>query len=123
MMKKILYIVLLCVASIMANSQTYNPALHTVTNKALGIAQGNPTDARSYFYDATNFVYRAYVSTAEVLTYLYLAKYRVGQFDIVVNTGGSLSGGVITGGTNAVWYFKDGTADGNLVQKIFGASS
>jgi hypothetical protein len=121
-MKKILVISFIFIGFI-SRSQTYNPVLHTVTNKALGISQANPTDARSYFYDATNFVYRPYISTAEVLTYLNLAKYRVGQFDIVVNTGGSLSGGVITGGTNAVWYFKNGTADSNLVQKIFGASS
>jgi hypothetical protein len=49
---------------------------------------------------------------------LNLAKYRVGQFDIVVNTGGTLSSGVITGGTNALWYFKDGTANANLRRKI-----
>ncbi len=121
-MKKSLIILFLFIG-VFAKSQTYNPALHTVTNKAIGIAQSNPVDARTYFYDATNFVYRPYVSTSEVLTYLYLSKYRVGQFDIVINTGGSLSSGVITGGTNSIWYFKNGTADSNLVQKIFGASS
>lgn len=97
----------------------FNPAIHTATNKPIGLI-GKPVDARSYFYDTTNFVYRAYVSTAEVLAYLDTASDRTGQFPIIINTGGSLTAGVITGGTNAEWWFKDGEADGNLVLKNAG---
>jgi ribosomal protein L35AE/L33A len=116
---KNLFLILLAVicVSIGGYAQTYDPSLSTPTNKALGIAQATPTDARTYFYDATNFVYRPYQSTAEVLSYLNLSKYRTGQFDIVVNSGGVLSNGVITGGTNSIWHFKNGTANGDLVLK------
>jgi hypothetical protein len=117
-MKKLLLILLaaigVCASTV---AQTYNPSQSTPTNKALGVAQAAPTDARSYFYDATNFVYRPYVSTSEVLSYLNLAKYRTGQFDIIVNSGGTLANGVITGGVNSVWFFKNGTADGDLTLK------
>jgi hypothetical protein len=115
-MKKLLFF-LLVLASFSSVAQTYNPSLGTVSNKAYSPAQAAPTDGRSKFYDATNFVYRAYVSTAEVLSYLNLSKYRSGQFDIIVNTGGTLSNGVITGGTNDVYWFRNGTADGDLVKK------
>jgi hypothetical protein len=114
---KNLLILLLVLAGFTAAGQTYNPATHTVTNKSIGVAQAAPTDARSMFFDQTYFVYRAYTSTSEVLSYLNLSKYREGKFDIIVNSGGVLSNGVITGGTNTVYYFKDGTADGNLVRK------
>lgn len=95
-----------------------NPSLGTASNKSYSPAQAVPTDYRSYFYDAPNFVMRPYVSTTEVLTYLNISKYRTGQFDIIVNTGGTLSAGVITGGTNEVWFFKNGTQDSQLVRKI-----
>ena len=97
----------------------YNPAIHTATNKPIGLI-GKPVDARSYYYDAVNFVYRAYVDTAEVLAYLNTASDRTGQFPIIINTGGSLSAGVITGGTNTEWWFKDGVSDGDLVLKNAG---
>lgn len=116
-MKKLLFFLSLLV-SLATFGQVYNPSLHTVSNKPYGMAQAGPTDARSMFYDEDNFVFRAYVDTAEVKAYLPLAKYRTGGFDILVNTGGTLGlNGVITGGTNAIWYFKDGTADANLVIK------
>lgn len=99
--------------------QVFLPAEHTVSNKSYGVAQAAPTDARSYFYDANNFVYRPYQNTAEVLSYLSLSKYRTGQFDIVVNSGGTINpDGTLTGGTNTIYYFRNGTADGDLVQKI-----
>lgn len=115
-MKKIFQILALLLITLASFGQ-YNPSQHTVSNSAYGMAQFGPSDARSYFYDATVFKYRPYVSLTEVRNYLNLAKYRGGQFDIVVNTGGTLSNGVITGGSNAVWYFKDGTLDGDLVLK------
>lgn len=119
-MKNFKYIFILFFAFVQLSvyGQVYLPADHTVSNKSYGMAQAGPTDARTYFYDPNFFKYRAYQSTAEVLAYLTLPKYRTGQFDIVINTGGTLASGVITGGTNAVWYFKDGQADGDLVPKI-----
>lgn len=94
----------------------FSPAIHTATNKPVGLI-GKPVDARTYFFDSTNLAYRPYVDTAEVLAYLNTAADRTGHFPIVINTGGSLSGGVITGGANAEWWFKDGVADGSLVAK------
>jgi hypothetical protein len=121
-MKKLLFFLSLIV-SLTSIGQVYDPSLHTVSNKAYGQAQAAPTDARTMFYDEDNFVYRAYTDTAEVKAYLSLAKYRTGGFDILVNTGGTLGlNGVITGGTNAVWYFKDGTDDDDLVIKGGGIS-
>jgi lysophospholipase L1-like esterase len=77
------------------------------------------------------FVYQPLsFSTAEVLGYLtnsnatIKAQYRSWQFPIIINTGGTLNNltGVLTGGTNAEWWFKDGTADVNLVLKQSGGS-
>jgi hypothetical protein len=122
-MKKLLFFLSLLI-SLTSIGQVYNPSLHTVSNKAYGQAQAGPTDARSMFYDESNFVYRAYTDTAEVKSYLTLAKYRTGQFDIVVNTGGTLGlNGVITGGTNAIWFFRDGTANSDLIPKITPANT
>lgn len=122
-MKKLLS-VFLTLMSFVAFGQTYNPSIAgTTSNKPYAPAQGVPTDSRTYFYDATNFVWRPYQSTAEVLTYLNLTKYRVGQFPISVNFGGILNSGVIVGGTNTLYYFKDGQADSNLVVMIPSASS
>ena len=117
-MKLLLLLLFSSVALTAMAQQTYNPTKGTASNKPYAPSQGVPTDSRSYFYDSINFVWRPYVSTTEVKSYLNLSKYRVGQFDIIVNTGGTLSSGVITGGTNALWYFKNGTADSNLVPKV-----
>lgn len=94
----------------------FDPTQHTVTAKALGVSGDAPTDGRCMFYDAVNFKYRAFVSTAEVLSYLTASAQRQPNNLIVVNTGGSLSAGVITGGTNALWHFKDGKTNGELVE-------
>jgi len=94
----------------------YNPSLHTATNKSIGLT-GKPVDARTYYYDSVNFTYRPYVSSAEVLGYLNTADSRKGNFPIIINSGGTLSGGVVTGGVNTEWWFRNGTADGDLVLK------
>jgi hypothetical protein len=119
MKKLFLFFSLLVVLS--AGAQTYNPAAHTVTNKALGVAQAVPTDARSFFYDASLFIYRPYQSTSEVLTYLNLSKFRVGNFSIFINVGGTLqSGGTFVGGSITEYWFKDGTTNSDLVVKTLG---
>jgi hypothetical protein len=97
---------------------SYSPSLHTTSNKAYGIT-GIPDDARSYYYDSTYFKYRPYVDTAEVLAYLDTPTKRIGHFSVIINTGGTLSAGVITGGTNVEWWFKDGVLDGSLVVKNY----
>jgi hypothetical protein len=99
-------------------SQTYNPTQGTVSNKPYAPAQATPTDSRSYFYDVTNFLWRPYQSTTEVLSYLNLTKYRVGQFSIYINPTGTLNpDGTFTGGTLAEYWFKNGTTNSHLVLK------
>lgn len=111
---KYIIIILLVLFSSVGFGQ-YNPALHNTASKAYGSSQAFGTDARSMYFDAVNFVYRAFVDTTEVWLYLNQAKYRTGAFPILVNTGGTLNSGVITGGTNRLWYYKDGTNRNNLV--------
>ena len=125
-MKKILA-VLLCLASIAASAQVYNPTTGTVSNKPYAPSQNIPTDSRSMFFDGVNFLWRPYQSPTEVLTYLSNAtpKYRGGNFIIIVDSGGTLnSNGTYTGGVNTFYMFKDGLADINLVKlNLTGGSS
>lgn len=110
-------IFILLILCLSARSQTYNPSLFTVTNKSIGISQAIPTDARSQYWDNLNFVARDYANTGEVNSYLNLSKYRTGHFAIYIHLGGSLgAGGVWTGGITQVWFYKNGTADSNLVR-------
>lgn len=121
-MKRI-FTILICFIAFKLSAQTYNPALATVTNKPLGLAQGFPTDARSWYYDPVNFLWRPYQSTAEVLSYLNLPKYRAGNFIIVVDSGGTLqsNGTYSPAGHATFWEFKDSTANANLVElNLFG---
>lgn len=113
-MKKIFLFIFLIV-SFVSYGQTYNPANFTVSNKSYGVSQAVPTDARSQYYDGTNFVMRDYQSVSEVNTYLNLPKYRTGHFLIYIHNGGSLSAGVWTGGTTDIYIYKDGVADGDLI--------
>jgi len=115
-MRKIIFLLLLLI-SFRGYSQTYNPSNFTVSNKSYGIAQSASTDARSWFYDATNFVMRDYNGTTEVNTYLNLPKYRSGHFPIYVHSGGTLQpNGVWIGGTTLVYWYKDSTGNANLVR-------
>jgi Repeat of unknown function (DUF5907) len=118
------FLLILILFSSILYGQTYDPTKATVSNKPYGSAQAFPTDARSYFYDATNFVWRPYQSTAEVNSFLNLPKYRTGQFIIVVDSGGLLQpNGVFIGGHNTFWIYKDSTANSNLVElNLFGSS-
>jgi hypothetical protein len=117
-------LLILILFSFKGYTQTYNPSLHVVINSAMGEAQQAPLDARSMYYDPVNFLYRSYQSTSEVLSYLNLSKYRYGNFIIVIDSGGTLqSNGTFVGGVNTFWQFKDGTANGNLVEmSLFGSS-
>ena len=118
-MKKILFI-LFCFISFVASAQTFNPTIGTVSNKPYSPAQSVPTDARSYFYDATNFIWRPFQSPTEVLTFLNLPKYRGGNVVYVVDSGGTLnSNGSYTNFHATFYEFADGVADGNLVKLNF----
>lgn len=117
---KILLALLAGCTALLAQGQ-YNPTKHTVTNKPYGMSQAGPTDARSYWYDSALFRYRPFQDTSEVNDYLNQARYRTGQFSIVVHSGGTLNlDDSYTGGVNEEWWYKDGTADSNLVRKIPG---
>lgn len=113
-MKKILFFLFLLV-SLKGISQI-NPTLGTVSNKSYSPAQAIPTDFRSQFWDNTNFVARDYNGTTEVLSYLNLSKYRSGKFAIYVHSGGTLNSGIWTGGTTNIFWFRNGTADSNLIR-------
>ena len=108
---------ILLLLAVNTTGQTYNPSNFTVSNKPYGSSQAFSTDARSMMYDQTNFLWRDYNGTAEVLSYLNLPKYRYGHFPIYVHNGGILlPNGVWTGGTTQVYWFKDSTGDANLVR-------
>lgn len=100
----------------------YNPSEHIPLSKPLGAGRF-PIDGKFMFY--TNgvggvFAYRPFVNLTEVYNYFPLGSdFRKGNFEILVNTGGTLSGdgGSITGGSNDVYWWKDGLADINLVLK------
>lgn len=98
------------------NGQGYNPTKHIVANDAIGFSQSTPADARSMYWDTTFFKWRDFASTAEVLSTLTNTVNRFGGSPIYVHVGGTLSSGVWIGGTRQIWWFKDGTTNGNLVR-------
>src|ERR1700722_303829 len=119
-MKKLL--VFLFLFSILFVKAQSNPSLHVVVNSAMGESQAAPLDARSMFYDPVNFLYRPYQNTSEVNTYLNLAKYKVGNFIIVIDSGGTLqSNGTYIGGVNTFWMYR---TNGDLTElSLFGGSN
>lgn len=114
MMKKILLFLLLF--GTLAASAQFNPNAHVVVNDAIGQQQAAPIEGRGMFWDQINFRWRDYQNTAEVLSTLPTNANRFSHFPIWVHVGGTLSGGVWTGGTSQIWFFKDGLANGNLVR-------
>lgn len=107
-MKKIILLILTFIA-IKLNAQVYNPAQAGISvNKPIGIAQGVPTDARSWYYNAVNFTYRKFASTAEAIAYLNTVAKRSGNYPIWLSIGGK----------DKLYMFRDGTADINLTEII-----
>lgn len=92
---------------------SYNPSLHTTSNKPYGV-QGLPIDARSYFYDEALYSYRAYNTNQEVLDYLDLPDKRKGNFSIFIKDNLGLI---------REWWFKDGVLDIDLVEKNTGGGT
>lgn len=91
----------------------YNPSLFIAQNIPFAPSDA-PLNAKSLFYDAVNNKFRAFLNVAEVNAYFDLAEYRDPTFDVIVNTGGVLSGGIITGGTNSAYWYRDGSSDSDL---------
>lgn len=111
------FLAILILISFRGYSQTYNPSQHSVVSSAMGESQAAPLDARSMYWDNTNQVYRAYQNTSECLSYLNLAKYRYGNFLIIIDSGGTLQpNGTYVGGKNLFYMFKDSTANANLIE-------
>ena len=94
----------------------YNPQKDAVViSKPFG-AIGFPIDGRSFFYDEANFVRRAFISTVEVLAYFDTPFKREGMFYVFVNSTGTLQpDGTILGGTRVAYWWKEGTADNQLI--------
>jgi hypothetical protein len=122
-MKKLIFFILLGIA-IQSKAQIA-PADFITLSRPL-YKTGSGIDSRSRIIDKTvtpNLV-RDYISIAEALTYLanssptVQAQIRTGPFDVYINTSGTLSAGVITGGTRLIYWFKDGVADANLILKV-----
>ena len=95
----------------------YTPSKHTTSNKPYGV-QGIPDGARSYYYDEVLFKYRLFQNVEEALIYFDTPAKRAGHFSIIINNGGTLINGSITGGTNYEYWFRNGVADINLVLKF-----
>lgn len=101
----------------------YNPSQNLPLSKPLG-ASGFPVDGKYMFY--TNgtggvYAYRPFISVSEVLSYFTLgSEFRKGFFEILINTGGTLSadGAYISGGSNSVWWWGNGVSNADLVLKI-----
>lgn len=120
--RPLIFSIILIINCFFANGQAvYRPSntgYFTVSNKPYSPATGIPTDGRTYKADTINGLFRPYNGTTEVKTYLPIgSQFRIGQFPIVVNVGGSLqSNGSFIGGQIQVWWFLRGQADSNLVR-------
>jgi len=124
-MKKIITILLLFFIAFKGLGQTvpYNPLSGQTFNLPYSQALQWPGDARSYYYDPTNFLWRKFQNVAEVLAYLPLPTNRAGNFFIFVDSGGVLqaNGTYSPAGFTNVYMFKDSTANSNLVElNLFG---
>lgn len=111
-MKKIILFLFVLACSLCGYAQ-FNPSLHQPTNKPIGLNAAAPVDARSFYYDAVNFSYRPYANRAEVLAYLNLAKYRTGNFAIIIDSAGK----------NWAYWFRNCTHDTCLVRETMDSAS
>jgi hypothetical protein len=100
------------------SSDTYDPEKHTETNKSIGFSQANPADARTYYYDKTLFKYRPFQNTSEVNSYFVHPENRIGHYSIIINDGTLLSDGTFLGGAIHEYWYKNGVADINLIEKF-----
>lgn len=96
----------------------YDPQDQIVIDKSIAPAQGIPMDARTYFYDSVLEITRPYQNTDEVNDTITKAKFRKGHFPVIICVGGVLQpNGSFVGGTNTEYWYRDGVANGSLVEK------
>jgi hypothetical protein len=101
----------------------YDPQNQLVIDKSIAPAQGIPMDARTYYYDQVLEIVRPYQNVAEVNDTITKAKFRKGHFPVIICVGGALQpNGTFVGGTNTEYWYRDGIADGSLVEKGSGAA-
>lgn len=89
--------------------------------KSIMVSGARPVDYKSQYDDTVNIKMRAFISTADAIHYVPVVQ-RYKGLTVLINTGGTLSNGVITGGTNAEYWWKDGTLDADLVVKQSGST-
>lgn len=112
----IVILLLLVVFEVKAQAPVYQASNFTVSNKPYGVPRG-PDGARSYYYDVALVKLRPYKSVSEALAYVQGAA-RTGHFPLYINVGGTLNAnGTFTGGEVKEYWFKNGTADSDLVEK------
>jgi hypothetical protein len=123
--KKIALLSLVVLSFMRSQAQTYTPSAHVQVNDAVAPAQATPLEARSMFFDASNFLYRAFQSTSEVLSYLNTTASRTGNFIIIVDSGGTLQGnGTYLNPHNTYYMFADSTTAGQLKKmNLFGTGN
>lgn len=98
----------------------YNPLNGTLSTKPYSVSTPVPDGGRTYKYDEAYNEYRPFMDLAEVIAEFPTTISRKGHFAVVVNTGGTYASGVITGGTNEEYWWKDNYTNGGLVQKNVG---
>lgn len=100
----------------------YNPQTDSAfaVNKPIATV-GVVLDRRSEYPDETNFLSRAFVSTTEAKSYYNTSFKRDGKFSVFINDTGVLqSDGTILGGIVKEYWWRDGTADADLILKVSG---
>jgi len=86
----------------------YDPSLFTTSNKSVGIAQGVPTDGRSWFYDPLDaFTPRVFNDKAEVILYMADHELRKGHVSYFYMEGGTVREG----------WWANGIEDADFVEK------
>lgn len=101
-------------------ADTYNPQIDSafVVNKPVATI-GVSLDRRSQLAVEEDFLSRDFISTTEAIEYYSTAFSRGGGFSVFVNETGVLQpDGSILGGVRNEYWWKDGTADGDLVLKV-----
>lgn len=101
---------------------SYNPSNGTTLNKSIGLL-GKPADLRTYKFIEGDFEQRVFITRNEILAEFDTSLKRQGHFFVVLNTGGSVVGNTVTGGTNEFMCWTNGITDNDLVPLTPGATS
>jgi hypothetical protein len=128
-MKNII-IAVLCFFSLAAEAQisgaTFLPtSKYQGFNKNVAVTGQKPVDAKYGYYDTAHYVWSPFLSVSEANTFTTTAQRYLG-LTVIINTGGTRNGstGVLSGGTNAEYWYQNSTADGGLIAKgISGGST